>query len=406
MRTYAGHVPMLLIGKRSLSREDANFAHLSLESIWFGLAVVTTSQFLSIFAIRLGANALELGLMESIPAVVLFLSTWAGNWWRQRSDSTVRAILLPSLGRRFTFLLPIFTPFLPQQWQVPWLIFSVSLPAIPQSIAAVINPVLWREAVGDDRLTHLVSRRSIAQHVATSISGLAFGFFLEQSVFPQNYQVMFAIAFALVMVSLWHISRVQTSLPDPLAPAPPPIGSPWRMRSFQHVAVAALISYLAYYAMRAIIPLHLVEGLGAGEAFMSLYSLFRLVTSIGVALVTARICLVLGNRSTLAMAILFMAGEAFILSVSQTLTPTLVAAALGGASWTMVSVSLYGYLAQHTVAETRSSAAFNQTTYFGMIVGPMIGSALANGGLDLVTVLAIGAVMRLVAGGIVALLDR
>ena len=397
---------MLSLVKRSGSREDANFAHLVMESIWFGIAVVTTSQFLSIFAIRLGANALQLGLMESIPAVVLLLSTWAGNWWHKRSDSTVRAILLPSFGRRFTFLLPIFTPFLPEAWRIPWLIFSVSLPAIPQSITAVISPVMWREAVGDGRLTDLISRRSIAQNVATSISGLAFGFWLEQAPFPSNYMLMFAVAFVLVMMSLWHISRVQTDAPAALTTAPDSVRSPWRARGFQHVAAAALISYLAFYSMRAIVPLRLVEGLGAGEAFMSLYELAKLVTSVGVALLTARIARRLGNRSTLALAILFMAAEALILSVASSLTPTLVAASLGGASWTMVSISLYGYLAEHTVAETRSSAAFNQTTYFGMIVGPMIGSALANGGMDLVAVLALGGILRLGASGVVALLDR
>jgi hypothetical protein len=397
---------MLASARRTDSVQDANFRHLVMESIWFGIAVVTTSQFLSIFAIRLGATALELGLMESIPAVVLLLSTWAGNWWRQRCQSSVRAILLPSLGRRFTFLLPIFTPFLPPQWQVPWLIFSVSLPAIPQSIAAVINPVMWREAVGDMRLTDLVSRRSIAQNVATSVSGLAFGFFLERAVFPQNYQIMFAVAFVLVMMSLWHISRVQTTLSDPLTNDPAPTASPWRMRGFQHVAVAAVISYLAFYSMRAIVPLQLVEGMGAGEGFMSLFALVKLITSVVVALGTAQATRMLGNRSMLALAILLMAGEALILALSPTLTPTLFAAALGGASWTIVSISLYGYLAEHTVAETRSSAAFNQTTYFGMIVGPLIGSALADTGMTLVTVLVVGCVLRLVAGGVMALLDK
>lgn len=396
---------MLSLAKRFNTREDANYAHLVMESIWFGIAVVTTSQFLSIFAIRLGANALQLGLMESIPAVVLLLSTWLGNWWWQRSTSTVRAILLPSFGRRFTFLLPIFTPLLPEAWRVPWLIFSVSLPAIPQSITAVISPVMWREAVGDGRLTDLISRRSIAQNVATSISGLAFGFWLEQAAFPTNYQIMFAVAFALVMLSLWHIGRVQTELPDPATTDPVPVASPWRVRGFQHVAAAALISYLAFYSMRAIVPLRLVEDLGAGEAFMSLFSLAKLATSVAVALLTARVARRLGHRSTMALAILLMAVEALILAFAQSLTPTLIAAALGGASWTMISISLYGYLAQHTIAETRSSAAFNQTTYFGMIVGPLIGSALANGGLDLVTVLLIGGGLRLAASGVVALLD-
>src|SRR5690606_1712090 len=235
---------MTIISDSIGPRERNNFNHLVMESIWFGIAVVTTSQFLSVFAIRLGATPLQLGLLESIPAVVLMLSTWAGDWWRQRSSDTVQAILLPSLGRRFTFLLLIFTPFLPQPLQVPWLIFSVTLPAIPQSIVAVINPVMWREAVGDGHLTDLVSRRSIAQNVATSVSGLAFGFWLEQAAFPQSYQIMYAVAFVLVLMSLWHISRVQTALPEKVIdhPAADPhrsAVSPWRTRGLMHVAIAA-----------------------------------------------------------------------------------------------------------------------------------------------------------------------
>ncbi|MFO7323455.1 MAG: MFS transporter [Chloroflexota bacterium] len=401
---------MTIISDSIGPRERNNFNHLVMESIWFGIAVVTTSQFLSVFAIRLGATPLQLGLLESIPAVVLMLSTWAGDWWRQRSSDTVQAILLPSLGRRFTFLLLIFTPFLPQPLQVPWLIFSVTLPAIPQSIVAVINPVMWREAVGDGHLTDLVSRRSIAQNVATSVSGLAFGFWLEQAAFPQSYQIMYAVAFVLVLMSLWHISRVQTALPEKVIdhPAADPhrsAVSPWRTRGFQHVAIAALISYIAHYSLRAIIPLRLVEEMGAGESFMALYSLVRLVTSVGVALLTSHLVKRFGNREMLALSIFMMAAEALILSQSQSLYLTLPAAALGGASWTIVSISLYGYLTQHTAAETRSTAAYSQTTYFAMIAGPMIGSALANAGIPLVTVLLLGAGFRFISSIVIHLLD-
>ncbi len=379
------------------TQERANFHHLWMESFWFGIAIVSTSQFLSVFAIRLGADAFALGLLEAIPAVILMISTWAATWWRSRCENTVQAIMLPSFGRRFTFLLLVFTPFLPRVLQIPWLIFSVSLPAIPQSVAAVINPVMWREAVGDRRLTDLLSRRHIAQHIGTAASGLAVGFWLEQAAFPMNYQIMYAVAFIIVLVSLWHIRQVRVVNPINLETAQQAVAtvSPWRSPGFRRVAVAAIITYVGYYCMRPIIPLRLVEELNAGESFMALYGLVRLAASVGVAVIAARVVRHLGNQTMLALALAAMAVEVFVLARSGDLYLALVSAALGGASWTVVSISLYGYLAEFTPPETRSSSAFNQVTYFGMIVGPMLGSALAGIDAGLVTVLLLGVVLRL-----------
>jgi hypothetical protein len=58
--------------------------------------------------------------------------------WRARFTNSGDAIILPSLGHRFIFLLPALTPFMPTDFQSIWLILALTLPAIPQGVASVV----------------------------------------------------------------------------------------------------------------------------------------------------------------------------------------------------------------------------------------------------------------------------
>jgi MFS family permease len=195
-----------------------------------------------------------------------------------------------------------------------------------------------------------------------------------------------------------HFRRVKiTPAPGPTA-APQRAGSPWRSPAFVRVAVAALLCYLAFYSVRAIIPLRLVEQLGATEGFMAVYGFVKLAAAVGIAVVVARMGTRLGNRRLLVVAMLAMALEAFILATAASLYQVLFAAALGGASWTVTSIALYGLLADNTPSDSSMSSAFNQTTYAATIAGPMLGSLLAAVSGSLISVLLIGAVIRLLAG--------
>jgi predicted MFS family arabinose efflux permease len=383
--------------------ERTNFNHLVLEAVWFGIAAVTIRQFLAIYAIRLGATPLELGWLEAFPALVLFGSTWLGNWWNMRSSDTVQAIFWPTLWRRMSFLLLALTPFVPPGWQMWWLIFSVALPAIPQSITAVINPVLWREAAGDHRLTNLLSRRSLATNIAIGTGGLAFGFWLERAPFPANYQVMFSAGFLIAMLSLWHIRQIKV-VPANNSPGAQAVMSslsllaPWRSVGFRRVAFVALITYIAHYSMKPVIPLRLVSELGAGEGFMAVYGMVNLIAAVTIAMFTGRIVRHIGNRSMIALGMALLMLEALVLMLVPHLALSLPAAALSGAGWTMTGIGLFGFLAEHTPAKKHYTVAYQQTTYLAAFIGPMIGSSLANQGITLFTVLLLGAGIRLLAG--------
>src|SRR5215510_11938822 len=90
--------------------ERDNFRHFVGDMAWFGLALAATSRFLSVYAIRLGADDLQIGLLASIPAILLAFSSPLGAWWRRHHESTVKALFWPGMIFRMIFVLPIFAP--------------------------------------------------------------------------------------------------------------------------------------------------------------------------------------------------------------------------------------------------------------------------------------------------------
>jgi predicted MFS family arabinose efflux permease len=383
--------------------ESANFRHLVLDIVWFGLALPATARFLAIYAIRLDATALQLGWLTGLPSIVALTTSMFARRWRARFPDTVSAEFLPSLGFRFVFLLPAMTPFFPREWQVTWLILSVALPAIPQGMASVLFLVLLREGIRDHRLTSLVSRRSLFFNVAVALSTVAMGFWLKLVTFPINYQIVFVVAFMLGLMSWTHVMKVHVIAPQPLPQLSARV-RPWESRDFRRMMSVTVVAYIGFFSITAIIPLQLVNVLGADEVFMSMYALAELASAAFVSAWANRIVARIGNRPAIALGLGGTGLAAGLLVLAPSLVFTLPAAALSGGTWTLAAISLFGYFSENTPPEglTQFSTTYNQVVMLSVFLGPMIGSVLVSGGLDLAAMLVIGIVMRLAAGGVVA----
>ncbi|MBZ0302201.1 MAG: hypothetical protein K8J31_20800, partial [Anaerolineae bacterium] len=195
--------------KRDNDIERANFHYLVKEVTWFGLALAATSRFLSVFAIRSGATAAELGWITALPYIVLLGSTTLSTRWRSKFPDSIKAIFWPSLGFRFVFLFPALTPLFPAYLQPAWLIVSAALAAMPQGISSTLFVTMLKEAIPEDRISSLVSRRNVGMNITLGIAALCFGFWLELAPFPLNYQVMFLTAFALALIAQLDLMRVR-----------------------------------------------------------------------------------------------------------------------------------------------------------------------------------------------------
>jgi hypothetical protein len=98
------------------------------------------------------------------------------------------------------------------------------------------------------------------------------------------------------------------------------------------------------------------------------------------------------------------------MATTRNLYFTLAAGAIAGAAWTAASVAMYGHFVEATRDipthdMTRYTTAYQQLVYVAAFIGPMVGSNLANAGVNLLIVMVIGATMRLAAGIVIFNLD-
>lgn len=387
------------------SQERANFRFLVLDIAWYGLAMPATARFLSVYAIRLDASPALLGWLAALPSLIaLVTSSWAA-WWRGRHATMLQAMWWPGLTYRLMFLLPAFTPLFPAEMQPWWLVLAAALPAAPNGISSVLFLVLMRQAVEPSRLTVLLSRRSLAFNVAVGVSTLAFGLWLKLMPFPFNYQVMFVVSYALSLGSFINVQRTRELAPADISPPDRSPVRPWQSATFRRTAFVAVLVNIAFYSISPIIPLRLMDELGADEGFVSVFSVAELAAAALIATVTYHIVRRIGALMTIAIGMGVTGVAAGVLVVATSLPLTLVAAVLSGAAWTMSAISLFGYFSENVPAEslTRFMTAYNQVVLLAVFVGPLLGSQLANTSISLTTVLALGMGLRLAAGGIVAL---
>lgn len=412
--------------------EKANFNHLVGDIAWFGIAMAASSRFLSVYAIRLGATPADLGWIAALPALLLLISASFGTWWARRYGNPVRSLFWPGVGMRLMFLLPAFAPFLPPHLQPAWLILSVSLPALPQGIASVVFFVVMRGSIDPAHMTRLLSRRQLAINVCVAIGALAFGVWLKGVPFPLNYQVMFLVAFLFSLGSLYHCIKIRvadpkrataeivltgSSTPGDAVTSPAPVArthpaksffasmfKPFRSASFRRVGFLAALIHVTFFFLIPVVPLFLVNHLGADEGYMAVFALIELASGATASILAPRITARIGTRPMMALAIAGTALAALIIALAPNLYVALIAAAFSGGCWTAAAgVGIFTYFVDNTPAEDMSthSTAYHQIIGLSTFIGPMLGSMLANGGVNLVVLMLFGAALRLFAAPLI-----
>ena len=382
--------------------QQANFHHLVLDIAWFGLAHVTINRFLAVYAIRVDASPAQLGWMTALPGLMLLCASVMGRGWRRRYPDSVSAVAGPAFWYRFMFLLPAFTPFLPKVWQPFWLILSVSLPAIPQGVATVIFLTMIRETIDAESMPRLVSRRALALNITVGIGALGFGFWLERAPFPLNYQVMFIAGYIMAMLSLRHVMNIrplENVDERPVRVQSLSGDSPWHSPMFLKMALIVVAAHITFFSVFPISPMRLMHDLDASESFMAIFALMELAAGATAAYFIPRVIARFGSRNTISVALVGTASGALIIALAPTLPITLLAAVITGGSWASADIAIFMHFTEKTAKLDlmRYTTAYIQVIFAALFVGPMIGSYLATSGINLSSVLIIGAGLRLCA---------
>ena len=143
-----------------LANQRANFRHLYGDIFWYGILAGSSIAFINIYAARLGASALQIGLLTAGPAIVnLLFSVPAGNWLHDRS--LVKTSFWSALYQRLGFAALICLPVLASATlEIRVMILTTLVMSLPGTLLAISFYAMFAELVPPDQRA-LVDRKSV-----------------------------------------------------------------------------------------------------------------------------------------------------------------------------------------------------------------------------------------------------
>lgn len=394
----------------------ANFLHLYLDIGWYGVLSGSAINFLNIYAARLGATALQIGLIGAMSAVVsLLLAIPAGRWLQ--TQNTNRAIFWTSVVYRVGFAALIFLPWLfDGPAQVAAIIVLTFLMAIPLTPLGVGFNALFAEAVPERYRAHVAGIRNITLSVMFMVTSVISGAILENVAFPVGYQIVFGIgAFGAAMSSfhLYFIRPLQTDSPAlPSAPKPGSLReavSPrnvlatlrvdiWNTK-FKKVLLALGGFHLAQFLALPLFPLYFVNYLNLNDDHIgigtALFYLSVLLGSTQLGKFVQRI----GNKNVTGWGVVGLAVYPFLLAYSSEVWQYYGISLFGGLVFAFVNGAFANYMLEHIPASDRPShlAWYNVVLNAAVLTGSLGGPVIA-GILGLAPALLLTALLRFMAG--------
>ena len=394
----------------------SNFINLYLDIAWFGVLSGTAVNFLNVYATRLGASGLQIGLLTATSAIVtLFLAIPAGHWIGKRH--TGKAVFWSSVLFRIGYLLWIPLPWLfDAQGQIWALIILTFLMAIPLTPLGVGFNALFAEAVPERFRARVAGTRNITFAIAYILTSLIAGFILKNTDFPGGYQIIFTIGALGAAMSSYHIFHVKPLHEDLIAPLsdPIPVSDPrpsaprgmtailrleiWQSR-FKKVLLALFILHLAHYLSNPVYPLYYVRALDLNDAHIgngtALYYLSVLLASTQLGRIVQR----LGNKRVSGWGMAGMASYPLMLAFSTTIWQFYVLSFVGGFLFALVNGAYANYMLENIPPDDRPAhlawytIMFNVAVLASSLVGPVVADSIG-----LASALIIFGVARIAAG--------
>lgn len=394
----------------------ATFRHLYWDIAWFGVLSGSVVNFMSIYATRLGASGLQVGLIGAMSAVVnLFLAIPAGRWLSRRN--TNRAIFWTSVFYRIGFIFFIFLPWMfDKAGQVAAIIVITFLMAIPLTPLGVGFNALFAEAVPDRYRAHVAGTRNIMLAITFILTSLVSGYILNTLSFPVGYQIVFGIgAFGAAMSSyhLYFVRPVQDETPAPQsAPEPAPVSQAASPRGvfsllrldilstpFRRVLLALLAFHFAHNLTTPVYPLYNVRVLELNDNHIgisqALYYLTMLIGSTQLRNIVHRI----GHKKVTGLGVAGMSLYPLLLAFTTEIWQFYAIALIGGFTWAWTNGAYANYMLERIPPDDRPShlAWYTIILNFAILTGSLGGSAIA-GQIGLASALILFALLRLLAG--------
>lgn len=357
------------------------------------LALNLAVPFMGIFAVKMGASDLQVGLLSAGPALVSLVSMIPGGRFVDRQPRKRNVVSRFIFLHRLFYLGIALLPFFTADRRAWLLVFAVGIMNIPGSIATIGWQAFISRVVPINRRADAFATRNRLMNLAGTAVVVVAGRLIDIMGSPVGYQVMFACAFLLSLGEIWVLRRIDES---PAAPSPEPgavlpasgrrLGFSGAVREmlsekrFVRYALISMVFYLCWQTPWPLFTLYQVKVLGANNTWVSLLSL----TNTGGALLGygfwARKINQYGNLRTLFLSSVGI----FIVPVAYALSKSLPTVAgfnlLTGAIFSGVNLALFNQLLEVTPEKDKATyiAYYTTAVNASAILAPMLGVFLLN----------------------------
>jgi MFS family permease len=396
-----------------------NFIHLYLDMAWFGVLSGSTINFLNVYATRIGATGLQIGLIGAMSAIVnLFLAIPAGIWLQKRNIG--HAMFWTSVFYRIGFLSFVLQPWLfGNSGQIAFIITITFFMAIPLTPLGVGFTALFAEAVPSDYRAHVAGIRNVMFAVTYMFTSLLSGYILNLITFPIGYQIVFGIGFIGAALSSFHLYHIRhaTEKGPPLPPkpelastsqtdSPRNIFAVLRLDILQTPFLTILLSLFCFHLAQnlpiAIFPIFNVRELHLNDNQIGIgTALFYLTVLIGSTRLR-RLVHRLGNKRVTGLGMLGMTIYPIILAFSTQVWQYYSISLIGGFFTALATGAYANYLLEHIPPDDRPThlAWYNIVLNIAMLTGSLAGPAIADH-IGLFSALILFGLVRFTAGAII-----
>ncbi len=385
-----------------------NYTNFLWDIAWFGVLSGSTQNFLNIYATRIGASEVQIGILAAVTAVISLLFTMPASRWLE-GRNIKEATFWTSIYYRIWFLAFVPLPWLFSQQQQVWALIIISfVMAIPLTGLAVGFGSLFAESVPANYRAYFAGSRNVMLSVAFMASSLLCGGLLTWIPFPYNYQLVFFIGFVGGMLSSYFLSKITLLPKEPPTTVPTIATRPglraylrmdiWRT-SFSVVLVLLFLFHIAQYSAIPLFPIYFVRELNLSDNDLGIgTALFYLAMLIGSAQLHHLVAR-LGNKGIIGLGVVGMAIYPILLAQSSTNLHYFGISFLGGYAWSYVGGTTMNYIFDHSPADDRPAylAWYNLMLNAAVLIGSLSGPFLSNV-FDIRIALVAFGLMRLLVG--------
>jgi MFS family permease len=203
----------------AVDMQQRNKRLVHIDGIGVGIATAA-NPFLPVFLTRLGATAVQVGLLTSMPGITgLFLAILVGRFL-QRQRNMIPWLSVPRFMVIFAFTLIGLAPFfIPDNILILVILIIWAIATLPQTVVAVSFSVVMNAVSGPTGRFELMSHRWSILGLTTTIAVALAGQVLDHIGFHLNYQVVFIGLSLGGLLSYYASSRIKIADNEPLEKA-------------------------------------------------------------------------------------------------------------------------------------------------------------------------------------------